>query len=120
MSATGTARERRSPAHLRVEGLSAGYGGFLAVRDVTFEAAPGLTVIVGANGAGKTTLLRAISGLIARQGRMLLDGVEIAADASTASLVGRGLVLVPEGRHLFARMSVLENLEVGAWLVPAA
>jgi ABC-type branched-subunit amino acid transport system ATPase component len=109
----------RRSAHLGVEGLAAGYGGFLVLRDLTLEAQPGLTVIVGANGAGKTTLMRAITGLIARQGRVLLDGAEIPRDATTSSIVGRGLVLVPEGRHLFARMSVVENLELGAWLVPA-
>jgi ABC-type branched-subunit amino acid transport system ATPase component len=107
-------------AHLRVEGLGAGYAGFLALRDLTLEARPGLTVIVGANGAGKTTLLRAIVGLIPRQGRVVLDGEEIAPDASTSSIVRRGIVLVPEGRHLFARMSVVENLELGAWLAPAS
>ena len=109
----------RRPAHLRVEDLAAGYGGFLVLRDLTLEAQPGLTVIVGANGAGKTTLMRAITGLIARQGRVLLDSAEIPPDATTSSIVGRGLVLVPEGRHLFARMSVVENLELGAWRVAA-
>ena len=109
----------RRPAHLRVHGLGAGYGGFLALRDLTLEAQPGLTVIVGANGAGKTTLMRAITGLIARQGRVFLDGAEIPRDATTSSIVGRGLVLVPEGRHLFARMSVVENLELGAWRLAA-
>ena len=109
----------RRPAHLRVHGLGAGYGGFLVLRDLTLEAQPGLTVIVGANGAGKTTLMRAITGLIARQGRVFLDDAEIPRDATTSSIVGRGLVLVPEGRHLFARMSVVENLELGAWRVAA-
>ena len=119
MTAASALRPGRRAARLRVEGLGAGYGGFLVLRALTLEAEPGLTVIVGANGAGKTTLMRAITGLIAREGRVLLDGVEIPRDAATSSIVARGLVLVPEGRHLFPRMSVAENLELGAWGVAA-
>ncbi len=107
-------------AHLRVDGLSAGYGNFLVLRELSLEARPGLTVILGPNGAGKTTLLKAIVGLIPRQGRLLLDGTEIARDAKTSQIVQRGLVLVPEGRQLFAQMTVAENLELGGWLVPPA
>jgi acyl-CoA reductase-like NAD-dependent aldehyde dehydrogenase/ABC-type branched-subunit amino acid transport system ATPase component len=109
----------RKLAHLKIEGLSAGYGPFLVLRDLTLEARPGLTVILGPNGAGKTTLLKAISGLIRRSGRLILDGEEIAADAKTSEIVRRGLVLVPEGRQLFPQMSVRENLELGGWLVRA-
>ena len=61
-------------AHLKVRGLSAGYGAFLVLRDVTLEIKPGLTVILGPNGAGKTTLLKALSGLIPRGGEALLNG----------------------------------------------
>jgi acyl-CoA reductase-like NAD-dependent aldehyde dehydrogenase/ABC-type branched-subunit amino acid transport system ATPase component len=104
-------------AHLKVEGLSAGYGNFLVLRDLVLEARPGLTVILGPNGAGKTTLLKAIVGLIPRQGRLLLDNAEIPRDAKTSQIVQRGLVLVPEGRQLFAQMTVAENLELGGWLV---
>jgi vanillin dehydrogenase len=104
-------------AHLRIEGLAAGYGPFLVLRDLALEARPGLTVILGPNGAGKTTLLKAINGLIPRQGRLLLNGQELPASAKTSELVQRGLVLVPEGRQLFAQMSVRENLELGGWLV---
>ena len=112
----------RKLAHLKVEGLSAGYGPFLVLRDLTLEARPGLTVILGPNGAGKTTLLKAISGLIPRArngGKLILDGEEIEADAKTSEIVRRGLVLVPEGRQLFPQMSVRENLELGGWLVRA-
>jgi acyl-CoA reductase-like NAD-dependent aldehyde dehydrogenase/ABC-type branched-subunit amino acid transport system ATPase component len=108
----------RRLAHLKVEGLSAGYGPFLVLRDLTLEARPGLTVILGPNGAGKTTLLKAISGLIPRGGKLVLDGEEIATDAKTSEIVQRGLVLVPEGRQLFPQMTVRENLELGGWLVP--
>jgi acyl-CoA reductase-like NAD-dependent aldehyde dehydrogenase/ABC-type branched-subunit amino acid transport system ATPase component len=107
-------------AHLQIKGLSAGYGGFQVLREITLEAKPGLTVILGPNGAGKTTLLKAISGLIGRQGQILLDGEEIAADAKTSDIVRRGLVLVPEGRQLFPQMTVAENLELGGWLIPKA
>jgi ABC-type branched-subunit amino acid transport system ATPase component len=108
----------RRLAHLKVKGLSAGYGAFLVLRDVTLEARPGLTVILGPNGAGKTTLLKAINGLIPRQGGLQLDG-QTSPDTATDDLVRRGLALVPEGRQLFAQMTVAENLELGGWLVPA-
>jgi len=110
----------RRLAHLKIEGLSAGYGAFLVLRELSLEARPGLTVILGPNGAGKTTLLKAINGLIPRQGRLLLDGETIDTSAKTSALVQRGLVLVPEGRQLFPQMTVAENLELGGWLVPAA
>jgi vanillin dehydrogenase len=110
----------RRLAHLKVKGLSAGYGAFLVLRDVTLEARPGLTVILGPNGAGKTTLLKALNGLVPRQGTLQLDGQDIPADTATDELVRQGLALVPEGRQLFAQMSVAENLELGGWLVPAA
>ena len=110
----------RKLAHLKIEGLNAGYGAFLVLRDLTLEARPGLTVILGPNGAGKTTLLKAISGLIRRSGKLLLDGEEIDADAKTSEIVQRGLVLVPEGRQLFPQMSVRENLELGGWLLDKA
>ncbi len=61
-------------AHLRLEKVSAGYGPFLVLRDLTLEARPGLTVILGPNGAGKTTLLKAVNGLIPRGGKLTLDG----------------------------------------------
>src|SRR5262245_36234261 len=104
-------------AHLKVDRLSAGYGGFAVLREITLEAKPGLTVILGPNGAGKTTLLKAISGLIPRSGEVKLDGAVIERDAKTAEIVARGLVLVAEGRQLFPQMTVAENLELGGWLL---
>jgi acyl-CoA reductase-like NAD-dependent aldehyde dehydrogenase/ABC-type branched-subunit amino acid transport system ATPase component len=106
-------------AHLKVEKLSAGYGPFLVLRDLTLEARPGLTVILGPNGAGKTTLLKAIAGLIPRGGLLRLDGEKIDRDAKTSEIVKRGIALVAEGRQLFPQMTVTENLELGGWLVPA-
>ncbi|HCY14772.1 MAG: ABC transporter ATP-binding protein [Curvibacter sp. GWA2_64_110] len=102
-------------AHLQVRGLSAGYGPFLVLRDLRFEVKPGLTVILGPNGAGKTTLLKALMGLIPRQGMVLLDGEDL--PEKTHEIVRDGVTLVAEGRQLFPQMSVLENLELGGWLI---
>jgi branched-chain amino acid transport system ATP-binding protein len=105
-------------AHLRVKSLSAGYGAFLVLRDLSLEVRPGLTVILGPNGAGKTTLLKALAGLIARGGEALLDGEELPEKPS--DIVRCGMALVAEGRQLFAQMTVAENLELGGWLCPKA
>ncbi len=110
----------RPLAHLKIEGLSAGYGPFLVLRDLALEARPGVTVILGPNGAGKTTLLKAIAGLIPRGGKLKLNGDEIPQDAKASEIVQRGLALVPEGRQLFPQMTVAENLELGGWLVKPA
>jgi ABC-type branched-subunit amino acid transport system ATPase component len=102
---------------LIVRGLRAGYGPIAVLHGIDLEAGAGrLTVIVGPNGAGKTTLLKAISGLIPRQGEVLLDDVPL--PESPAAVVRHGVGHVPEGRQLFAQMTVLETLELGAWLVP--
>jgi branched-chain amino acid transport system ATP-binding protein len=105
-------------AHLRVNGLSAGYGPFLVLREIKLEIRPGLTVILGPNGAGKTTLLKALSGLIPRAGEVLLDGEKL--PSKTNEIVQRGVALVAEGRQLFPQMTVTENLELGGWLASKA
>jgi branched-chain amino acid transport system ATP-binding protein len=105
-------------AHLKVEGLSAGYGPMLVLRGLTLEVKPGLTVILGPNGAGKTTLLRALNGLIPRSGDVLLDGDDL--PEKTHEIVRAGVALVPEGRQLFPQMTVQENVELGGWLVDKA
>jgi branched-chain amino acid transport system ATP-binding protein len=105
-------------AHLQVRRLSAGYGSVRVLRDVTLEARPGLTVILGPNGAGKTTLLRALNGLIPRAGEVLLNREEL--PEKTHEIVRGGMALVAEGRQLFGQMSVLENLELGGWLLAKA
>ncbi len=102
-------------AHLKVRGVSAGYGPFLVLRALHLEARPGLTVILGPNGAGKTTLLRALAGLIARTGLVTLDGEEVSEKPH--KVVGAGIALVAEGRQLFPDMTVTENLELGGWLL---
>ena len=105
-------------AHLKVNGLSAGYGPFLVLRDLKLEVKPGLTVILGPNGAGKTTLLKALSGLIPRRGEVLLN--EQTLPTKTHEIVQHGMALVAEGRQLFPQMTVTENLELGGWLVKKA
>jgi len=105
-------------ARLKVNGLSAGYGAFLVLRDLQLDIQPGLTVVLGPNGAGKTTLLKALNGLIPRLGSVLLDGTEM--PEKTHEIVQAGVALVPEGRQLFAQLTVAENLELGGWLVPKA
>jgi branched-chain amino acid transport system ATP-binding protein len=101
---------------LRVESLEAGYGDVQVLWGVSLEATrSAVTTLVGANGAGKTTALRAIMGSIRRfGGRIEFDGEDVTA-LSPHAKTARGLVLVPEGRQLFAEMSVEENLEMGAF-----
>jgi ABC-type branched-subunit amino acid transport system ATPase component len=106
-------------ATLRLERVSAGYGGFLVVREVDLHVDRGLTVVIGPNGAGKTTLLKSIAGLIPRLGTVSIDGVSLPPQQPSEA-VRRGLALVAEGRQLFAQMSVAENLELGGWLVGRA
>lgn len=105
-------------SHLKVRGLSAGYGAFLILRDLRLEARPGLTVILGPNGAGKTTLLKAICGLLPHNALITLDGETL--PERTHEIVRAGVVMVAEGRQLFPKMTVRENLELGGWLVPRA
>ena len=101
---------------LSVEGLEAGYGEVQVLWGLSLKARRGeLTAIVGANGAGKTTTLRAVAGTLTPWGgRVMLDGEDVTRVPSHAK-AARGLALVPEGRQLFAAMSVAENLELGAF-----
>lgn len=103
---------------LRLTSFTAGYGRVRVVRDISLEIAEGRIVgLLGANGAGKTTLMRAVSGLATRQaGRIEFAGSDVTGWSSDRR-VAHGLIQVPQGRHLFAEMSVRENLEMGAYLV---
>jgi branched-chain amino acid transport system ATP-binding protein len=102
---------------LSIKGLSAGYGPIRVLENLDLEAPAGeITVVVGPNGAGKTTLLKAVSGLIPREGEVVFDGA--ALPVQPAAIVSRGLAQVAEGRQLFPQMSVLENLELGGYLLP--
>ncbi len=102
---------------LEVHGLTCAYGRTEVLHGLDFAVPDGRIVcLIGANGAGKTTTLRALSGQIRpRAGRILLDGAEIAGMAPHR-IVARGMVQVPEGRQVFASLSVDENLALGAWL----
>lgn len=99
---------------LEVSDLQVAYGPVHAVRGLSLSVADGeLATLIGANGAGKTSTLQAICGLVgARSGRVVFDGQDITR-RRTADLVDRGLVLVPEGRAILGRMTVLENLRLG-------
>ena len=99
---------------LSVTGLSVAYGGVAAVAPLSFAVAPGdCLAVLGANGAGKSSLLRGLMGLAPATGVITFDGADIAALA-TAERARRGIAFVPEGRRVFAGMSVRENLEVAA------
>lgn len=102
---------------LKVEDLSVHYGVIEAVKQVSFEVHEGEVVsLIGANGAGKTSILRTISGLVRPSaGRISFLGQEI-QKVPARKIVASGLSQVPEGRHVFAGLTVMENLEMGAFL----
>jgi len=101
---------------LHVKGLSVGYRDLLAVRDVSFTVQRGEVVsLIGSNGAGKSTILRAIAGLLRpRRGEILLDNEPIHL-APAYDIVKKKIAMVPEGRQLFGRLSVWDNLLLGAY-----
>ncbi len=103
-------------ALLEIDRLSVAYGGIHAVRELSLHVAAGeMVCLIGANGAGKTTTLRAVSGLLApHHGSVHFDGRAITR-LPAHEVVRRGLTLVPEGRGVFSRMSVAENLLMGAY-----
>ncbi|MDT2756125.1 ABC transporter ATP-binding protein [Enterococcus asini] len=102
---------------LKIDNLAVSYGMIQAVHGVSFAVKPGEIVsLIGANGAGKTTILRTISGLIRpKQGQILFEDQDITKTAPQ-KIVASGLSQVPEGRHVFPGLSVMENLEMGAYL----
>ena len=101
---------------LKVENLNVFYGAIHALHDISVHVNAGeIVTLIGANGAGKTTTLHTISGLIRQKsGTITFKGKNLAA-VHPHKLVGMGLSQVPEGRRVFAQMSVLENLEIGAY-----
>jgi len=105
---------------LEARGIEVGYGQARAIDGISLSVAEGeLVCVVGANGAGKSTLVNAIAGLLpVRAGTLTFDGVDLAA-LPPHRFIAAGIAVVPEGRRLFTRMTVRENLEMGS-LVPAA
>jgi branched-chain amino acid transport system ATP-binding protein len=101
---------------LSVSGLAAGYGPLEVLHGFDLEVNEGeIVVILGANGAGKTTTMRAISGMIARRGRIEFDGQEISS-SSPDSIVRLGIAQVPQGRGTFADLTVEDNMLAGAYV----
>ena len=99
---------------IEFEGVVAGYGDFMILNNLSFRVeAARIALLLGPNGAGKSTILKTLFGLLKpRQGRILLDGVDIAG-AGPRALLAAGVAFVPQGRNLFSQLSVFENLELG-------
>ena len=103
---------------LEIKDLHVFYGAIHALKGVSLTVADGeLVTLIGATGAGKTTTLHAISGLLpAASGSILLDGTDL-QKVPANTIIGLGMAHVPEGRHVFARMTVEENLRMGAYIL---
>jgi len=102
---------------LEVRGLQVAYGGINAVKGIDFDVRAGeLVTLIGANGAGKTTTLKALSGLLKPAAGSVRYGGQDVTGTPAFELVRRGLALVPEGRGVFARLTVEENLAMGAYI----
>jgi len=100
---------------LDVQDLEVRYGGIQAVRGISFSVNPGeIVAMIGANGAGKSSTLRAIAGAVPHSGIIRLGG-EVVNTIHPEEIVRKGLSLVPEGRGIFANLSIEENLRLGAW-----
>jgi len=101
---------------LKIENLTVSYGGIRALHGISLEVRRGeIVTLIGANGAGKTTLLRAISGMVPVQsGRILFSGVNLCA-MPAHRIAALGVAHVPEGRGIFANLTVLENLRLATW-----
>ncbi|KRM56298.1 branched-chain amino acid ABC transporter ATPase [Lacticaseibacillus sharpeae JCM 1186 = DSM 20505] len=102
---------------LKVSNLNVNYGGIQAVRDVSFEVHTGeIVTLIGANGAGKSTILKTISGIMHPKSGTINYADKDIQNASAAAIVKAGISQVPEGRHIFAGMTVMENLEMGGFI----
>jgi branched-chain amino acid transport system ATP-binding protein len=102
---------------LTLDNLYVSYGGIRAVKGISLQVPEGeIVTLIGANGAGKSTILRTIAGLVkSESGKILYQGEEITGKSSNA-IVEKGITLVPEGRRVFANLTVLENLKIGGYL----
>ena len=102
---------------LKINDLKVNYGSIEAVKGVSFEVKENnIVTLIGANGAGKTTILKAITGLIKPAGGKIEFGGEDITGLETSVIISKGITLVPEGRHVFPDMTVLENIKIGAYL----
>ena len=102
---------------LKIKNLNVSYGSIKAIRNIDININSGETVcLIGSNGAGKSSLLNAISMLISYEGTIVFKDKEIKQYATT-QLVESGLVMVPEGRRIFSRLTVVENLEMGGFVL---
>ena len=101
---------------LTLDSVVAGYGQIMAVKGIVLEVAEGeIVALIGSNGAGKSTTLRTVSGLVrSRSGKISFDGRDISG-MQPHEIVARGISLVPEGRGIFSRLTVVENLQMGAY-----
>ncbi|WP_349257914.1 ABC transporter ATP-binding protein [Archangium sp.] len=110
------ARQEFAPL-LTVDGVKVSYGAIQALKGVTLKVGKGEVVaLIGANGAGKTSTLRAVSGMLKPVGGRISFGGEDTTGAKAHTLVPRGMAHAPEGRGIFPNLTVLENLELGAYL----
>lgn len=101
---------------LKIDNLHVYYGGIHALKGISLEVPENkIITLVGANGAGKSTTLRAIAGLVnAASGKIVFNGEDI-TNKKTVDIVKKGITLVPEGRRIFANLTVLENIQMGAY-----
>ena len=107
---------RSAPVLLEVKNVDAAYGQVAVLREVSLAVNAGeIITLIGANGAGKTTVLRAISGLLKPTAGNVVFAGESLVGVPAHTVVARGLAMVPEGRRIFPRLSVAENLRLGAW-----
>lgn len=103
---------------LKVEHLKAGYGGMPVVHDACFEVKEGQVVgLIGSNGAGKTTTLKAVTGIAKPLGGTITYEGQVISGKKANDVVKLGINMVPEGRHLFGKMSVKDNIMMGAYLI---
>jgi len=103
---------------LKIDNLRVNYGGIEAVKGISFEVPDkSIVTLIGANGAGKSTTLKSIVGLVKPSvgSSITLDGEELIGK-DTPDIISRGIALVPEGRHVFPDMTVIENIKIGAYL----
>ena len=101
---------------LKVHDLSVYYGGIHAVQDISFEVPDGqIVTLIGANGAGKSTILRTIAGLVHPTSGEITYHDESIAGLTPDKVMAKGITLVPEGRRIFANLSVIENIRIGAY-----